>query len=369
MENKKKIGILTLHKCLTSYGCALQGYATWKFLTDAGYKADIIDISNITQPSYLDSKRFPSPLQVEWINCMHGLMVDAIRNPLRYYRFYQFNKQLSYSKRYRKVDYIYDNPPDYDVYLTGSDQTWNPCLVDNVEPYLLTFAERTKKKISYAASFGISELPARYCDLYRKALSEYNHISVREQRGKEIVEGLTGREDIVVNLDPTMLLDAKVYQQIAKPVRQENYMFAFFLNRDYKVMKKIAEYAESQKLKLVYLGSEISGINANSISDAGPREWLGLISNAKYVLTDSFHGTVFSILFNRPFRVLIFDESKSSRIYTLLESFCLANHITYPSNISSLVEAAFHYDIYSVETKLTHLRDRSREWLINSIES
>lgn len=63
---------------------------------------------------------------------------------------------------YRKVDYIYDNPPDYDVYLTVSNQTWNPCLVGNVEPYLLTFVDKTKKKVSYAASFGINELPHLY---------------------------------------------------------------------------------------------------------------------------------------------------------------------------------------------------------------
>lgn len=369
MANKKKIGILTLHKCLTSFGCALQGYATWKFLTDAGYKADIIDITNITQPDYVESKRFPSPLHVKWVNCMHGLLVDVIKNPLRNYRFYKFNNLLSYSKKYRKVDYIYDNPPDYDVYLTGSDQTWNPCLVDNVEPYLLTFVDKTKKKVSYAASFGINELPHLYYDIYKKALLEYNHISVREQRGKEIVKDITGREDVSVALDPTMLLECEHYQRLAKSVNKKDYVLAFFLNRDYNLMKRIEEFAEIKKNKLVIVGHKMPGLKATFIPEAGPREWLGLINEARYVLTDSFHGTVFSLLFRRPFRTFIFDKSKASRIYTLLDSFDLNNHMSFPFDGLSLDEASFHYESNEVEKKLNILRERSREWLIEAVEN
>lgn len=233
---------------------------------------------------------------------------------------------------------------------------------------MLTFVGKDKKKISYAASFGISELPEKYKSLYRKALLEYSHLSVREQRGKEIVEELTGRDDVFVTLDPTLLLSKESYLSLASTCNFDNYVLAFFLTTNVVALMDVDRFARLKNLKLVVVGSKIKGIHAKFVSNAGPREWLGLIIKASFIVTDSFHGSVFSILFNRPFRVLVSDSSRASRIYTLMNNFLLQDQIITPAGLKSLDMNSFIYDKERVNKILDTLRSKSREWLINAIE-
>ncbi|SFG53325.1 polysaccharide pyruvyl transferase family protein [Prevotella sp. KH2C16] len=368
MEGPTKIGILTLQKQIVSYGAALQSYATWKFLKSRGYDVEIIDLSMITRFRFRLSERYKAPQQSLRKNIVHGLICDYFRHPLRVYRFGMFNRLVKYSKLYRQVDEIYANPPQYDVYITGSDQSWNPILVHNIEPYLLSFVGKDKKKISYAASIGLNDIPSEFKHLYVETLPEYKHISVRETRAKEIVEGIIGSENVSVVLDPTMLLSKEQYLEIAKPYHKKNYLLVYLLGNDIGSLRFASGIAKKNNLDLVVIGSKINGIEAVFEPNAGPREWLGLIENASYVLTNSFHGTVFSLLFGKSFNTLISDESKVSRIYTLLNDFGLMKNIIRDLNVVYDI-SEYQYNIEEFNNKLETFRNKSQSWLIDSIEN
>jgi hypothetical protein len=363
----KKIGIITTQKQICSYGAALQAYATWKYINTHGYDVELIDLCLITRFRFRPSEQYKQPNQKLRKNIVHGLIFDYLKNPLRIYRFGRFNRQSKYSKTYMQFDDIYRIPPEYDVYITGSDQTWNP-LGQNIEPNLLTFIGSDKKKISYASSIGINDLPLEYHDLFKKALPEYRYVSVREVRAKEIIEELTGRQDVVVVLDPTMLLTKEHYLSIAKMPKRSDYMLAFFLGNTLEKLKYSESVADNNNKPLVVIGEKIKGIKATFISNAGPREWLGLIANASHVITDSFHGTVFSLLFNKKFKTLVLNMDRASRIFTLLKLFDLDSNIIY--NLDSFYNISdINYNVDELNGKIKEIRQKSQEWLINAIDN
>ncbi|MBW7571981.1 polysaccharide pyruvyl transferase family protein [Caproiciproducens faecalis] len=214
----------------------------------------------------------------------------------------------------------------YDVFITGSDQVWNPYW-EGVNPfYFLTFADK-RKRIAYAPSFGVEDIPKDLKDYYQSNLSPIPYLSTREEQGQEIIQSLIHRK-IPVLIDPCFLLGHKAWLEIAKKAicrPAQEYLLCYFLGvKSHEHHKAIVRFAKKNNLTIVSL---------NDVTNpkgyvCGPAEFLDLIANAKAVCTDSFHGTVFSIIFNRPFITFIRScsnkrESMNSRIDTLLNSFGL----------------------------------------------
>lgn len=244
-------------------------------------------------------------------------------------KFIEFNCNLTYSRKALPVDEtkkIYDDRYDYVFY--GSDQIWRP--YNYGIPYLLGGnAFSRKKNISYAASFGISHIEEKYKENIKNTINNFNLISVRENRAKEIIIELTGRNDIEVLVDPTMLLDAEEWDKVSKKPEQikegEKYILNYFLG----------ELSDSRKNEIERIAKENNCkiINIMDKKDpfyvSGPSEFLYLEKNAFLICTDSFHSSVFAILYNRPF--IIFDreqeglQSMNSRIDTLIDKFDLKN--------------------------------------------
>jgi hypothetical protein len=222
-----------------------------------------------------------------------------------------------------------DNIPDdlsnrYDFFVTGSDQVWNPNYRKGSPVDFLTFAPK-EKRISYAASFGVSKIPEEYIEDYRLWLSELNHVSVREETGAEIIKELTGRE-ATVSLDPTMLLTKEEWLSISKTPSDKpmkGYLLTYFLgNIPKERMKLMKQIAKKNDLEIVNLAQVKDRIPYLS----GPSEFIDYIHSASVFCTDSFHGAVFSILLSTPFIVFERDgkaPSMNSRIETLLQTFKL----------------------------------------------
>ena len=190
---------------------------------------------------------------------------------------------------------------NYDCFVSGSDQVWNPDWADyTYEKTFLRFC-RKEKRVAYAASFGVDSIPEKWIDKYKTGLSEFQYLSVRENKAVEIVEELIGKTCERV-LDPTMLLDKDEWDRIAIVPPQcmnKNYILTYFLGgRSDAVNKDILEYARKYDCHV---------INLLDLNDpnyfVGPDKFVGLISKAKLVLTDSFHATVFSIIYERTFVV------------------------------------------------------------------
>ncbi len=210
----------------------------------------------------------------------------------------------------------------YNCFFCGSDQIWNPTYATTSELAFLSFAQ--KRAISLAPSFGVSKLPEDACEKYKQWLEYIPVLSVREKAGQKIISDLIGKEAELL-VDPTMAIDVDIWKSCAKNPGNlpEKYVLCYFLghvNSSYR--KSIKKFSEEQDLKIV----KLFDIESPQYYTYDPNEVLYSILHAEYILTDSFHGSVFSILFKRNF--FVFDRNEggqdmSSRLDTLLELFDL----------------------------------------------
>lgn len=248
----------------------------------------------------------------------------------------------------------------HDLFVCGSDQIWNPTYRTTTELAFLNFAPG--KAVALAPSFGLSELPMNAEEKYRNWLNGITCLSVREEAGARIIRELTGREATVL-LDPTMAIDAEHWETLARKPETalpEKYILTYFLGRVTKnYAKRIREISRKTGLPVVNLFN----IEEAAYYTFDPSEVLYAISNADMVLTDSFHGTVFSVLFRRDFLVFQRDEggkSMHSRLDTLLGKFMLEDRlddgVTHPGSISMKKWA-------EIQTIINCERERIRTYL------
>lgn len=292
------------------------------------------------------------------------------RDAIREYRIKLFDDAWI-STRYDCMDLRHSRLDKiYDFMITGSDQVWNPYFLENPADMFLTFMP-PERRIAYAASFGVSEIPDQWKERYAQWLTEMHAISVREQRGAEIVKELTGR-DVPVLVDPTLLLTPKEWDHVAKkPVwlqGKNKYILLYFLSempnaaRD-TVQRLAAEY----HLEIIDL---MDWQNLDWYT-SDPSEFVYLIAHADLIYTDSFHGTVFSILYHRPF--VICDRQignkkfgMNSRIDTLLGLFHLEERFGTAENQYTLADP-FHIEYPDTEQILARERKRSHDYLCEAM--
>lgn len=384
-----KIGIATVHKA-PNYGANLQTYALWRYLSNEGHDCEVLDIPLNAQPPRFPLSRpeyyeCPTPsLSVRIKSQLRKiLVVFGIKKPIytpppilpaAQKKFDEFNQLINYSCRYDLLADLYANPPHYDLYVTGSDQVWNPTQHYCLEPFFLTFAPMGSRKISYAASIGIEELRENERIQFKQWLSSYEAISVREKVGCQLVKDITGREDIEQVIDPTFLLSQDEWRSFAiMPQCKNPYILVFTLGHN----QELIDYALRLKSESGYAVKVVCmmalpnpGLDYESITDACPRELIGYMAQAELVLTDSFHGTVFSILMgaNNFYTYLFSHAKRNSRMIDLLALMNLSNHII-DNSLADSFEVLMNRKVNHAETSnLIKLeRERCRTWLLNSI--
>lgn len=340
-----RIGIITIHNS-PNYGASLQSYALWRYLVDCGHDCELIDLHRPFQSDYVPSKRFcPCRTPRKGIKDRLKSLVkrtlfgkrkeDKFLEEEAKRKFEAFNATIKQSHPYLGVDELYDNPPLYDLYVSGSDQLWNPSQPYCLEPYLLTFVPQGRPCISYASSIGITELNDKEKQLFKEALSKYRAISVRESQAKHLLESFIGREVYQV-ADPTFLLTKEQWESITVfPRNSDKYILLFTLSFNDSLLQYVLELGKQCGLRVVYLTAmqpeQAKGYD--TVNTAGPQEWLGYIARAEMVVTDSFHGTVFSILMgaNNFFTYISPTNKRGSRITDLLGTFQLKKHLLDPS--------------------------------------
>lgn len=368
------IGIITYHLS-TNYGAVLQVYALQKVLANMGYSSEIIDYNNPKKalsslPHYRRIQHFM------WHKVVKKMLVGTKRQK-RTDEFRQKHLQIS-TKKYLDSKTLHLDPPYYDAYITGSDQVWNPKIHNNDSSYFLTFAPKGKRRISYAASFGVSKIPDRFADDYTKWLNQIDYLSTREIEGQQIIKKLTGRQ-AEITLDPTLLLEQEEWNQIADPYKSsKSYILCYYMPGDKLVNESITQLAQQVSSftgwKIINIGQkEYMRLNPliNSIFDAGPAQFLGLFQNASFVVTNSFHGTAFSINYKKPFFVPINlslppEKALSSRITTLLETLNLEHRLV-PAGKDLPKVDIFEMDYQTADTILQQKKQISIEFLRNAL--
>ena len=300
----QKIGIVTLNG-YKNFGNRLQNYALVTFIQKQGVIAE-----NIWDVKF--TKRIKNKIK----------SIIPIKRFERFSNFYKFNKKIN-TKYVKKFEEIKEK---YDKFIVGSDQTWNP-FFGAKNHLFLEFAE-DKKKNSYSASIGTETIPKELEEKYIKYLKKFNMISVREDAGKELVDALTKRDDVQVLIDPTMLLTKDDWDKVAKKPKikvPEKYILNYFLGNISNERKE-----EIKRIANKYNCEVINLLDKNDpYYTSGPSEFLYLEKNAFLICTDSFHSSVFAILYNRPFVIFNRDEENmdnmNSRIDTLISKFKLEN--------------------------------------------
>lgn len=324
-----RIGIITINDN-NNYGNRLQNYATQEFLKK--YNLQIETILNNETLNIYERKKYRYFLRVIKFILVYIKNIFKNNKNNRFKKFKEFNSYIKYSKNY--INLIKFNNNKYDYILVGSDQVWNSEFNRLSYVDLLEFCPENKR-VSFSASFGSNDLSKRYEERVKKALNKFKAISVREDSGKRIVEKLTVRKDVEVLVDPTMLLTAEEWDKVSKKPEQlktDRYILNYFLGELSEERKKeIQRIADENNCEVINI------LDKNSpFYETGPSEFLYLEKNAFLICTDSFHSSVFAILYNKPF--IVFDREENivkmnSRLETLLSKFKLENrwykgHIT-----------------------------------------
>lgn len=328
-----KISLITFH-CATSFGAALQTYALCRILTQAGHSVEIVDYrpTCLAAPPDWRKTRFygfhPAHLEV-WLT----------RHRFRVFQ----NRYFTLSPvTYRSRSELRRNPPEADAYVCGSDQIWNPQLTGGeLDPaYFLDFAPPGKRRIAYAASLGGGHLPEIHLAQFQALLARMDFISCREREASEFVTQCTGAQSTTV-LDPTLLLDD--YGDIAPPAGSDirrPYVFAFPVQINSEAFRAIAAAGRELNCPVrIVNGLWKFWAQPGHPSYPGPDGWLRLLQNAQAVVTNSFHATVFSILFQKNFIVLPLRGKTvkwNTRLVHLLETLGLQNRLIPPGDMDTL---------------------------------
>ena len=360
-----RTGILTFHRT-TNYGAALQAYALQKKLTDMGVQAEVIDYRNMNIYSYSDPRIFK------------GLALKTrIGKVLRYpYNKAVYDKFAIFWERRMNLSQVCTTPEElrrveqqYDAVICGSDQVWNPrAIFKDFEAYLLGTAEC--KKIAYAASAGTVSLWEPYLKIYWEKLHCFDAISVREMEMKAPTERLAQKEVQVV-LDPTLLLTQEDWVGVESQAMQEElpkdgYILVYFLGKNPAVVQAAQQLHKQTGLPVLSLGRKIPGVQCLRPT-AGPEEFLTLFHHASYVLTSSFHGTVFSIQYQRPF--LVFGNGTyNSRMSTILSAAGLQERMVTKSDDSMMKKLNIPIDWTQTTEKLWQARQKSLQFLEKALE-
>ena len=378
-----KIGIITIVR-VNNYGAELQAYATQKVLRDLGYEAEIIDYLFYKHPRHIVTKgskplfknsfkkkitEFLYPRISKYKILFQGNGIDLQRKQ----RFEAFHTENTcFSKEYRSIEDLNTAVLDYDAYIVGSDQVWNPGNYTSLDPYFLKFAPKGKRRISYASSFGVSALPVETQDYYKQSLGELDFISVREENAVKIVKDVSGRDAQWV-LDPTLLMNADSWRKVAKYPEglPQRYVLLYELTPCADLKRHALQIASDKGCKVVRITKDANRVESDdeviNIMDAGPAEFVGLFEKAEFVLTNSFHGTAFCINLNRPFCVITpYRKDNNSRQKSLLNLFGLGSRLL--NEYDSSPQNDFLQIDYSNANKIMQLeREKSLHFLTTAI--
>lgn len=314
---KEKIGVITIHDA-DNYGSALQAYATQKVIQNLGYEAIIIDHICTKISNEYGIKRILVQKNIKAI-------IETIIRILTIYpsrvRFKDFRNTQFVLENELEVIKKQDN---FKKFVVGSDQVWNYKITGFDKAYFLDFVEDNNKKISFASSFGLTEIEEGKKEEYKELLTKFKALNVREEQAVTLIKDLTNRDANLV-LDPTLLISKEEWQSITKPKsRYEGYILCYQIAYSQSLVDFAEELSRKTGKKIISIqGSMRHKFNAKYIWNAGPIEYIQLFLNADYIITNSFHGTAFSINFNKNFftELLPSFEKTSSRLESILDLF------------------------------------------------
>lgn len=352
-----KIGIITfIRPC--NYGAALQCYALNRVFSALGAQVVTVDY----WPTYFKNRYYPKTVPLTWSmkgykEWYHARVVRRIKER-RNKKFEKFinNYVIKTSETTHNITELQEYALSSGIrkWITGSDQVWSDSCAAFDPAYFLDFALPSgSAKYSYAASFGMSEIREKLKNEYTRRLSGYRRYSVREQSGVSMIQELLNVE-VNVHCDPTLLLTANEWEQVASSGNKGNYILIYHVKKADLLIKKAAELSRKTGLRVILFSPYFQYQNVDTCitrkngyataMESSPQDFISLIKNAKYVLTNSFHGTVFCALFHKEFwsQLQFLEGGSNNRSANLMKKLGLMHRVLEPG--SDLQQSAINWE-------------------------
>lgn len=327
-----KICTITCHD-VYNHGASLQAYALMKYLDNKGHTVKIIDY----KPDYLSSHysltainnpKWGKNLLIKTIYLLLKLpgRIIALKRKREFDRFTAEFLELT-PKRYSSNQQLKNSPPIADVYICGSDQIWNSLHKNGRDPaFYLDFVPENRKKVSYAASFATETILDEYKNFVTEKVNNLDWVSVREKSGVAILNDL-GINHAVNVLDPVFLLSKDDWNQIAKHKYTEKYILVYDFDNNNLIKKLALEIAEKTGMRIYSINPFKNNYADKSFKYVGPQSFISLIRDATFILSNSFHAAVFSVIYNKNFLIVNRKENINTRMRDLLDDLNLKERL------------------------------------------
>lgn len=387
ISEKIKVGIITFFHANYNFGGLLQAYALPRVLENYfGVEAEQIDYIPVEQKTTIKLNNNQKHILRWFYQVIYhlGIVFFNILTRKKLYQrkqaFDDFMNEVPHSEIAYEFDSINKCVDQYQLFICGGDQIWNDYKENkNIKVYTLQFVPSCEKKIAYAPSMAVLDTSSDYKQIMRKGLNALDAISVREKKSISILESLTNKKlDIVV--DPVLLMKDNEWKDVAKITKEKDrYLLCYLLGDSIEHRRAVKEFAKKMNLQILTFPHILLNVVRKcdlffgDIHDysSGPREFLGLINNAEFVITDSFHACVFSMIFKTPF--VVFERNKpgekgnmNSRIYDFLEEYHLENQLVTEKKLADMKEIP-KLDFTYAHEHWKKRREESLEFLKNAL--
>lgn len=355
-----------------NFGTSLQVTASTYVIRKLGYQADVVNYiphgKLVTLKGYKDISYYMQKIIKKIKNRKIRLVFDEDKEQA----FIDFlNRNINLTNECKTDSDLFLLNEKYDSFVCGSDQIWAPSLFNS--KYFLDFVEDTNKMIAYAPSIGLSKIEDKYVKgRMKECIDRYKYLSIREEQGKQLIKELCGKQAKVV-LDPTLLLTSKEWDTMAVPTNQKSpYILCYFLGNNKESWQHVEKLSKKTNipLKIIPVFSNDLERSYDVVKGVGPGEFLDLVKNASFVCTDSFHGTSFSIIYEKPF--YIYERfsnkdrnSQNSRIYNILKLLGLESRLVKDRSVISDNPLICGYN--EAKRKLKEKREESISYLRNAL--
>lgn len=342
-----RVGILTVHR-LPNFGSVLQTYALYQSIESLGHDCEIIDYIYPNRWHVEKGCWHPQEKSLKWrVATALGLRPRDYLEVMNDF----VCSTMKMSKTYPTFESIHQDPPDYDIYVSGSDQLWNWKTMYVDTTFMLDFVPDTKTRIAFSTSIAQNTIPKEYQEVYRRNLSKYRAISVREKNGQKMLKELFGIDAEFIQ-DPTLLLDGTQWGKLGEKAQfkstiPDSYILCYPLGYTFNPAQKMKELLnrleQIYKCPVIMLNNSIKDYEGNVFHFArnqslGIPEIIWLFKHATVIATSSFHGTAFAANMGKPFYSLIEKENQSDdRIPSFLNSIGLSSQlVTFDTKIQEI---------------------------------
>lgn len=362
-----KIGILTFHNA-HNYGAMLQCYALQQYLISEGYDAEVIDYRPDFYKKQYSENRFIDCLGKNPFRWFNNIYYNYYLHNKRCHSFEHFHEKYLIMSKVRNCQII---PDTYDIYIVGSDQIWNKHLLGQYIDIFFckfNFEKNRHKYIAYAPSIETQVLTKEQNIYLKTALKNFDAISIRESEAIKLLQPLTDKTIFNV-CDPTILANKTIWLPMTRNrIINKKYILVYQIRETPLATELAKRIANEINAQIVYLTARIDKKYPSRYQAASPEDFINLIYYSQFIITTSFHGCAFSVIFNKQFLTFELGDDFDSRTTSLLNNIGLSNRIIHKSD--DIHDDIFNKIDYShVNQRLKKIRDNSRQFLLDAINN